>query len=667
MQTILSGVPRVSVPSAAAPWILEAYRAAIVRHTRLRVAAIAAARGTAAIDPDFYASSIAAAAELDALSCAAGLPFEELYATLGLAPGARDALRVLAACRIDRMLGEHLLAPNGSMAVDRIRELVATDATAAAFAAWFAPRGVIEACGLVDTHVSASGIVSIAATTRLLGLLDGQLVGDARLAQLVHWRPADANAAVGVVSDEELARLARQLDAVTRTCTPPLVLLTGTNGTGKTRLAQGLAAAVSRPWMVVLDLALLPRDPVELAFAVRLVERDARFLNGLIVMRGLDQLDPARRGVLASVLARIEAPTLLGSAAMEEPQLESMLALRYAVRRPGCELRERAWVAELGARSHATDPALTHELATNFPITRSAIGRAVDLAESQGPLDAASLSAAAQLQIHSQLERYAKRMFPRQRFDELVLNEELQAQILEIYDAVRMRPELTKALGPNTRLSGPKGIAALFNGAPGTGKTMTAGALANELGLPLYRIDVSSIVDRYVGETEKNLARVFEEAEIDRGLLLFDEADSLFSKRVEVSDAQDRYANMQVNVLLNLIEDYSGLVILTTNLKASMDTAFLRRVAFKITFDVPDVDERRGLWEMHLPPEVPRAPDLDLELLAREFRTSGGEIRNAVYRAVLMAGPHRALTDAMLRRSVSLEIEGTGGVVRRSM
>jgi SpoVK/Ycf46/Vps4 family AAA+-type ATPase len=215
------------------------------------------------------------------------------------------------------------------------------------------------------------------------------------------------------------------------------------------------------------------------------------------------------------------------------------------------------------------------------------------------------------------------------------------------------------------RAIGPNGIAALFNGPPGTGKTMTASAMAHDLGLPMYKIDVSSIVDRYVGETEKNLARIFEEAESERGLLLFDEADSLFTKRVEVSDSHDRYANMQVNMLLNLIDEYSGFVILTTNLKASIDTAFLRRMSFKVTFELPDTPEREALWRMHIPESTPLTRDVNLARLADHYRATGGEIRNAVYRALLMAPPGSPLDAARLSRAMALELEASGNVVKR--
>jgi SpoVK/Ycf46/Vps4 family AAA+-type ATPase len=265
--------------------------------------------------------------------------------------------------------------------------------------------------------------------------------------------------------------------------------------------------------------------------------------------------------------------------------------------------------------------------------------------------------------VHSHLERYAKRSVPRTPLAELVLADDLKEQIEELIRAVRFRPELRRAL--DGRSIGPNGIAALFNGPPGTGKTMTASAMATELGLPMYKIDVSSIVDRFVGETEKNLSRIFEEAESERGLLLFDEADSLFTRRVEVSDSHDRYANMQVNMLLNLIDEYTGLVILTTNLKASIDTAFLRRMSFKLTFELPEPDQRAALWRVHLPPEVPLARNVDLVELADRYRASGGEIRNAVYRALLMITPGSALDSETLSRAVARELEASGNVVRR--
>ena len=180
-------------------------------------------------------------------------------------------------------------------------------------------------------------------------------------------------------------------------------------------------------------------------------------------------------------------------------------------------------------------------------------------------------------------------------------------------------------------------LSALFAGPPGTGKTLLANALANELGKVLYRVDLSRIVDKYIGETEKNLGKIFDEAAKAQAIILFDEADSLFAKRTEVKSSNDRYANLEINYLLQKLESYNGITILTTNLSKSIDEAFRRRLRFIIDFPMPDVPARVELWKRMIPPNAPVADDIRWQWLARTYEMSGGYIRNAVLKAAITA------------------------------
>src|SRR5207302_760586 len=182
-----------------------------------------------------------------------------------------------------------------------------------------------------------------------------------------------------------------------------------------------------------------------------------------------------------------------------------------------------------------------------------------------------------------------------------------------------------------------RGITALFAGESGTGKTMSAEVVARDLGLDLYVIDLSTVVDKYIGETEKNLDRIFSEADRVNGVLLFDEADAIFGKRSEVRDARDRYANVEVAYLLQRMERFDGLAILTTNLRANLDDAFTRRIDVIADFPMPEEDARLELWRLHLPPRLPQSDDLDLGFMARRFRLPGGNIRNICLTAAFLA------------------------------
>lgn len=177
----------------------------------------------------------------------------------------------------------------------------------------------------------------------------------------------------------------------------------------------------------------------------------------------------------------------------------------------------------------------------------------------------------------------------------------------------------------------------LFYGAPGTGKTMAAQVLAAELGLPLYRVDLSQLISKYIGETQKNIGQIFDEAERSECILLFDEADAIFTRRSDVSDAQDRYSNAETAYLLQRIEQYGGVCILATNLLQNFDDAFRRRISYMVHFPLPDEGLRQELWESIFPEETPLGEDLDPALLARAFELSGASIKNAALHGALLA------------------------------
>jgi SpoVK/Ycf46/Vps4 family AAA+-type ATPase len=226
---------------------------------------------------------------------------------------------------------------------------------------------------------------------------------------------------------------------------------------------------------------------------------------------------------------------------------------------------------------------------------------------------------------------------------------------------IRHRRTVYDTWGFDAVMSTSRGVSALFQGGPGTGKTLVAGAIANELGLDLYRIDLSRVMSKWIGETEQNLAKVFAAAEEGQAILLFDEADSLFAKRTEVRTSVDRYANLEVNYLLQRFDTFEGIAILTTNFGTAIDAAFKRRLSFRLTFPFPDDETRELLWKAHLPEKLPRGGELDLADLARRYRMSGGYIRNAALRAAFLAAEEQsALTQDHLERAIRAEFREIG-------
>ena len=254
-----------------------------------------------------------------------------------------------------------------------------------------------------------------------------------------------------------------------------------------------------------------------------------------------------------------------------------------------------------------------------------------------GHVTMADLNAACRLQSTPKLAALAKKIEPHYVWDDIVLPADRLGQLREICDHVRFRTRVHDDWGFGRKLALGKGLSMLFAGPSGTGKTMAADIIAGELGLDLYKIDLATVVSKYIGETEKNLARIFAEAESSNAILFFDEADALFGKRSEVRDAHDRYANLEVAYLLQRMEEYEGVTILATNLRKNMDDAFVRRMHFIVEFPFPSERDRQRIWEQVWPTGLPRDPALDLDFMAQRCEIAGGNIRNVALAAAFLA------------------------------
>ena len=238
------------------------------------------------------------------------------------------------------------------------------------------------------------------------------------------------------------------------------------------------------------------------------------------------------------------------------------------------------------------------------------------------------LFACARARSSHNLGRFARKIELKYEWNDLVLPSDQLSQLGEICSRYRHQHVVYGNWGFGRKLSLGRGLNALFSGHPGTGKTMAAEVIANELLLDLYKIDLSQVVSKYIGETEKSLNSIFQEAQASNAILFFDEADALFGKRTEVKDSHDRYANIEVSYLLQKMEEYDGIAILATNLRKNIDEAFLRRMQFIIEFPFPDEEERRRIWEVVFPREAPIAGDVDFSQLARTIRLAGGNLKN---------------------------------------
>jgi SpoVK/Ycf46/Vps4 family AAA+-type ATPase len=279
-------------------------------------------------------------------------------------------------------------------------------------------------------------------------------------------------------------------------------------------------------------------------------------------------------------------------------------------------------------------------------------------------LDAAALLRSVRQELQSRIGTVATRIERKHRPEDLVLPRRTRDKIHELVAFARNRKRVLQDWRLSDKFVYGTSISALFSGPPGTGKTMVASVIAHALGLEIYRIDLSRVLSRWIGETEKNLATVFDEAERSQAILLFDEADSLFARRTQVQSVQDRYANIETNFLLQRIETYEGIAILTTNFERSIDEAFIRRIRFRIQFEMPSRRERRRIWASLVPASIPTSEMLDFDLLARNYKLSGGNIKNAVLRGcVAAAETGKTVSTQLLAACAEMELAESGRLV----
>jgi SpoVK/Ycf46/Vps4 family AAA+-type ATPase len=283
------------------------------------------------------------------------------------------------------------------------------------------------------------------------------------------------------------------------------------------------------------------------------------------------------------------------------------------------------------------------------------------MGDGQGETTLADLYAACRSQSNQKLSELAVKIEPRYSWGDIVLPEEKVGQVKDICNQVKNRYRVFGEWGFDRKFSHGKGLSVLFSGPPGTGKTMAAEVIAHELQLDLYKVDLSGVVSKYIGETEKNLSKIFKEAETSNAILFFDEADALFGKRTEVSDAHDRYANIETSYLLQKMEEYEGVVILATNLRENMDEAFTRRIRFIVEFPFPDAASRLRIWSTHFPKEAPLSDEIDYQFLSKQLQVAGGNIKNIVLNSAFLAAQDGGVIDMEhILRGVKREFEKIG-------
>ena len=449
-------------------------------------------------------------------------------------------------------------------------------------------------------------------------------------------------------------------------------------------LARGAAAVWQRGLVTVDALSAMRRNPGEPAWldgdALLGVLRDGALLavlqDAALLVRGLGGDDGSRALDLTAavrLLQPLPLPVLIEDSAIADVTTvatglgRELRAVAVDSSFPDRHQRLSLWQALLNP-DESLDLSDLVRLAA-FPLTPAQIaGVCVERRRSAGGLADLDQSAeACRIRVGHRVGEVAQRVTQTAKWDQVVLPAPVLTVVKEMVAFAKHGEKVLGDWGFAARYHYGLGLTALFSGPPGTGKTMLAGLISRELGLDLFRIDLSRVLSKYIGETEQRLGRLFEEGKRGGVALLFDEADSLFARRTEVKSSVDRYANLEVNFLLQKMEEYSGVVILTTNFADSIDEAFKRRIRFHAQFPMPNQEEREQLWTAMIPPKAPIQDEVAFDLLAKAYEFSGGEIKNAVLRAAFYAAVEDSpLTLELLDRAAQAECQERGRLVLRT-
>lgn len=458
----------------------------------------------------------------------------------------------------------------------------------------------------------------------------------------------------------------------------------GTYGSGRQALAEGLSTERGVPLLSVALDRLRESDlmPIE---AMRRVVREAMLHGATILWQaGSAMLSDGAEGPISpdtgawrqALLAALDTFQGLSFVALDRPweargALRNASYLRVELPLPTYTERERLWQQRL--EKEQLPESTLQALASTFRLSGGQIRDAVAMARSlaawrgNGVPGASELYAACRAQSSGRLDALAHKISASYSWDDIVLPSDQVGQLQEICIQVRHRRTVLEGWGFDKRLAMGKGVNVLFAGPSGTGKTMAAEIIAADLGLEIYKVDLSTMVSKYIGETEKNLDKVFTAAREANAILFFDEADAIFGKRSEVKDAHDRYANIEVGYLLQKMEEYDGVVILATNLRKNLDDAFIRRLHVAIDFPFPEEPDRLRIWKKVFPPQAPLDDDVNLEFLAKQFKVAGGNIRNiALLAAYLAAEDGHVIGMNQIVRAMKREYQKLGKLITES-
>ena len=617
----------MNLPSATTEWLDRNQRGLVAELSRIR-ALLDAHQSTRGAEPNANLGTEPPRVDRDAIA------IDMVASRFQLSPFERDLLLLCAGVELDSSVAALCAAAHG----DKTRAFptfsLALSALPGAHWSALSPEGPLRAWRLI-TVVQGAALTSsqLRIDERVLHFLTGLDGLDERLSPLLE-RVALPRSLTDSHRDvaEQLIHLWMQAERE-----PPIIQLCGDRIEDKHAVASAACDALGlRLW--ALRAESLPVATSDAEDVRRLWHREALLGPNALLLdcTGLDG-DESRASVARRFAEHTSSALVIATRERRSIGNRRVVALDVA-RTPSTE-QEAAWREALGPLGEQLDGRL-RQLSTQFNLSLTSIRAAAAQARSQqlGKPDSdlfGTLWEACRLQSRPRLDDLAQRIESSAAWADLVVPDAQLRILHDIAAHVRQRMRVYEEWGFARQGARGLGISALFAGASGTGKTMAAEVLANELRLDLHRVDLSAVVSKYIGETEKNLRRIFDAAEDGGAILLFDEADALFGKRSDVKDSHDRFANIEVSYLLQRMECYRGLAILTTNLKSALDTAFLRRIRFVVQFPFPDVEQRAEIWRRIFPREMPREA-LETERLA-QLSVTGGNIRNIAMGAAFLA------------------------------
>lgn len=448
-------------------------------------------------------------------------------------------------------------------------------------------------------------------------------------------------------------------------------------------MAEAFCQDVQLP-LIIADLSNLLHTEIHFEHALRLLFREALLQPTAIYLEHFDQLltDDPKHQYYQQIIVKTSAEYFLVTFFAREKSwnppahVNQHIFIPIEFSLPAYPLRKQLWEVFWDDHYPVSPEVKSETLANAFRLTggqiRNAVAGARNIAVARqnngnSCITLDDLHRSCRNQSNQKLAELAQKIMPHYTWDDIILPVDKLQQLREICNYVKYRQVVYDDWGFDRKLSLGKGLNVLFSGPSGTGKTMAAEIIAHELKLDLYKIDLSSVVSKYIGETEKNLAKIFKEAETSNAILFFDEADALFGKRSEVKDAHDRYANIEIGYLLQKMEEYTGVVILATNLQKNMDEAFVRRMHFTVEFPFPEEMYRLQIWQHIFPKETPLEETVDFKFMARKFKVPGGNIKNiALAAAFYAADDGKIVTMAHLIQATKREYQKMGRLCDRS-